>query len=55
MSAGTDTPWSGWACQKPGKLPRLYGAREIAELNLDEPETGDRLIFLQETEKLDEK
>lgn len=38
--------WSGWACQYPGKLPRLYGAREIAELNLDE-ENGDQLLFLQ--------
>lgn len=40
--------WSGWACQYPGKLPRLYGTREIAELNLDD-ENGDRLIFLKET------
>ena len=37
--------WSGWACQYPGKLPRLYGAREIAEVNLDE-ENDDRLLFL---------
>lgn len=37
--------WSGWACQYPGKLPRLYGAREIAELNCDK-DNGDQLIFL---------
>lgn len=39
--------WSGWACQYPGKLPRLYGAREIAELNCD-TENGDRMLFLSE-------
>lgn len=37
--------WCGWACQMPGNLPRLFGAREIAELNLYEDE-GDRLIFM---------
>lgn len=39
------TVWSGWACQYPGKLPRLYGAKEIAEVNCDY-ENGDRLLFL---------
>ena len=39
--------WSGWACQYPGKMPRLYGAREIAELNCD-AENGDQLLFLSE-------
>lgn len=37
--------WTGWGCQYPGKMPRLYGSREIAELNCD-PENGDRLLFL---------
>ena len=37
--------WTGWACQYPDKMPRLYGSREIAELNCD-PENGDRLLFL---------
>lgn len=45
---GTPSPWSGWACQYPGKLPRLYGAREIAEVNCDH-ENGDRLFFLAST------
>lgn len=39
--------WSGWACQAPGRMPRLYGSREIAELNFC-PESGDRLFFLSE-------
>ena len=43
--AAMDVVWSGWACQYPGKLPRLYGAKEIAELNCDE-ENGDQLLFL---------
>lgn len=39
--------WSGWATQKPGSMPKLWGTREIAELNHDL--TGDsRLIFLSE-------
>ena len=37
--------WSGWACMYPGKLPRLYGALEIASVNLD-AENGDQLIHL---------
>ncbi len=42
-----DTGWSGWATQKPGHMPKLWGTREIAELNHDL--TGDaRLIFLSE-------
>ena len=37
--------WSGWACQYPGKMPRLYGDLAIARLNCDS-ENGDQLIFL---------
>lgn len=37
--------WSGWACQYPGKMPRLYGNKKIAELN-HYPEEGDKLMFL---------
>lgn len=44
--------WSGWACQYPGKMPRLYGAREIAQANYY-PEDGDRLIFLTSKSQLD--
>jgi hypothetical protein len=45
---GAQVPgWSGWATQKPGHMPKLWGTREIAELNHDL--TGDaRLIFLSE-------
>lgn len=39
--------WSGWATQSPGKMPKLYGAREIAEVNHN-PDQGQRLIFLSE-------
>lgn len=39
--------WSGWACQYHGKIPRLYGAREIAEVN-HYPEQGDRMFLLVE-------
>ncbi|HDS1582001.1 TPA: hypothetical protein QEL15_004117 [Stenotrophomonas maltophilia] len=39
--------WTGWATQYPGKMPKLYGAREIAEVN-HHPEEGQRLIFLSE-------
>lgn len=39
--------WSGWATQYPGKMPKLCGARELAELN-HYPEEGQRLIFLSE-------
>lgn len=38
--------WSGWACISPGKLPRIYAAREDAEMHLF-PGGGDRLMFLQ--------
>ncbi|EJC65844.1 hypothetical protein QWA_03260 [Alcaligenes faecalis subsp. faecalis NCIB 8687] len=47
--------WSGWACQYPGKLPRLYGEKDIAVAN-HHPEDGDRLIFLsaqQDADKMD--
>ena len=43
--AQEDACWSGWACMYPGKLPRLYGALEIASVNLDAA-NGDRLIRL---------
>lgn len=46
-SAEAALGWSGWACQYPGSLPRLYGAREIAEVNLD-ASGGDRLLYLVE-------
>lgn len=36
--------WSGWGCQYPGKMPRLYGDRRIAELNCDW-ENGDRVLY----------
>lgn len=39
--------WSGWATQYPGAMPKLYGAREIAEVN-HHPEEGQRMIFLSE-------
>lgn len=39
--------WSGWCCQYPGKFPRLYGAKEIAEVNCD-PANGDRLFKVVE-------
>lgn len=37
--------WSGWATQYPGKLPKLYGDRAIAQLN-HHPDEGQRLLFL---------
>jgi hypothetical protein len=45
---GAQAPgWSGWATQKPGQMLKLWGTREVAELNHDL--TGDaRLIFLSE-------
>ena len=45
-------PWSGWACQHPGKLPRLYGDKAIAELN-HHPEEGDRLFQIAECTQQD--
>ncbi|WP_329767347.1 hypothetical protein [Stenotrophomonas maltophilia] len=39
--------WTGWATQYPNKMPKLCGAREIAELN-HYPEEGQRLLFLAE-------
>ena len=44
---GVPAGWSGWATQYRGKMPKLWGAREIAELNYY-PGEGARLIFLQE-------
>lgn len=40
---GEPVAWSGWGCQHPGKMPRLYGERRIAELNCDW-ENGDQLL-----------
>ncbi|CVB13021.1 hypothetical protein [Serratia marcescens] len=37
--------WSGWACQFPVHMPRLYGDRAIAEINCDY-DGGARLLFL---------
>lgn len=39
--------WRGWAVQYPGKLPKIYGERHIAELNCY-AEEGARLIELSE-------
>lgn len=41
---GGPVAWSGWGCQYPGKMPRLYGDRHIAELNCDW-ENGDQLLY----------
>lgn len=41
----SDVVWSGWACQYPGSMPRLYGEKKIAELNHD-PENGDKILFV---------
>lgn len=43
--------WGGWACQYPGALPRIYGSKNIAELN-HHPDEGDRLIYLCEATPL---
>ena len=40
---GEPVAWSGWGCQHPGKMPRLYGERRIAELNCDW-ENGDQVL-----------
>jgi hypothetical protein len=40
--------WSGWGCQHPGKMPRLYGERRIAELNCDW-ENGDQVLYFTAT------
>lgn len=40
--------WVVWGCQYPGKIPRLYGDRSIAELNCDR-ENGDQMLFLTGT------
>ncbi len=45
--------WSGWATQYPGRMPTLFGTREIAELNWH-PEEGARLIRLIESEGVTE-
>lgn len=43
--------WQGWATQKPDRLPKLWGARHIAELNWDEDGDAD-LIRLVEVERI---
>lgn len=40
-------PWTGWCCQYPDKIPRLYGSKNIAELNYH-PEQGDRMFLVME-------
>lgn len=42
---------SYWAVQMPGKMPKLYGAHAIAELNWYPDEGGD-LVRLQEVERI---
>lgn len=44
------TGWHGWACQYPGRFPRFYGAKAIAELNHD-PDNGDRLFHVAEVQE----
>lgn len=43
--------WSGWATQYPGKLPKLYGAEEIARLNWH-PRDGQDLIRVAEMDRI---
>jgi hypothetical protein len=43
--------WSGWAIQYPGKLPKLYGAEEIARLNWA-PDAGADLVQLAEVDRV---
>ena len=45
---GEPVAWSGWGCQYPGKMPRLYGDRRIAELNCDW-ENGDQVLHFTAT------
>jgi hypothetical protein len=45
--AGIPDGWSGWCTQMPGRLPKLWGARDIAELNYH-PEYGWRLFKVVE-------
>ena len=50
-----ESNWPGmsyWAVQLPGKMPKLYGVRSIAELNWY-PDEGAELIRLQEVERID--
>lgn len=51
---GEPVAWSGWGCQYPGKMPRLYGERRIAELNCDW-ENGDQLLHFTATSQLTEQ
>ncbi|WP_040263711.1 hypothetical protein [Pseudomonas massiliensis] len=51
MKAAQIPEWSGWAVQYPGKLPKLYGALEIAELNWC-PDEGADLIKLAVVERM---
>ena len=43
---------SYWAIQHPGKMPKLYGAHAIAELNWY-PDEGAALVRLQEVERVE--
>lgn len=45
--AGVPDGWSGWCTQMPGRLPKLWGAIEVAELNYY-PEDGWRLFKVVE-------
>lgn len=48
------TGWSGWATQYPGKMPRLFGQRWIAEMNWYPHERdGHALIRLVEVERIE--
>lgn len=44
--------WSGWATQCQGRIPRLHGSRELAELNWY-PEEGQALLRVMEVERID--
>ncbi len=43
----TGERWEGWATQYPGKMPKLWGDKHIAEANFY-PEEGQRMFFLRE-------
>ena len=51
---GEPVAWSGWGCQYPGKMPRLYGDRHIAELNCD-AENGDQVLYFTATAQTAER
>lgn len=43
--------WSGWATQYPGKMPKLYGAEEVARLNWH-PSEGQDLVQVAEIDRV---